>query len=113
MPSDTAQAQIAAVLKAIPRGRVCAYGWVAELAGLRGRARLVAWLLAHGGERDLPWHRVLRSDGRIAFAPGSDGYREQARRLRAEGVTVSKGRVDLARFGWRGDLDALLWGSRE
>ena len=59
---------------------------------------------------DLPWHRVMRSDGRIAFAAGSAESIEQVQRLRAEGIVVSKGRVNLAEHGLEVDLDALLWG---
>jgi methylated-DNA-protein-cysteine methyltransferase-like protein len=57
----------------------------------------------------LPWHRVLRSDGRIAFPPGSRSFREQVRRLAGEGVLVVRGRVDLLRHGWDRNLDAALW----
>jgi len=42
----------------------------------------------------LPWHRVVGAGGRIAFALSSAAYREQARRLRAEGVVVIAGRVE-------------------
>jgi methylated-DNA-protein-cysteine methyltransferase-like protein len=59
-------------------------------------------------DRSLPWHRVLRSDGRIAFPDGSQGFREQSRRLRAEGVNVSNGRVRMQRRAL--DLDAEVWG---
>jgi methylated-DNA-protein-cysteine methyltransferase related protein len=41
----------------------------------------------------LPWHRVLGAGGRIVFPAGSRHFKEQARRLRAEGVTVKDGRV--------------------
>jgi methylated-DNA-protein-cysteine methyltransferase-like protein len=51
---------------------------------------------------------VLRADGRIAFPEGSSGYREQCRRLRAEGVNVERGRVKLARAPR--DLDEAVWG---
>ena len=65
------------------------------------------------GEADaaqaLPWHRVLRADGRLAFAPGSRAFREQKRRLAEEGVVVTGARVDLARYGGQADLDAELW----
>lgn len=57
----------------------------------------------------LPWQRVLRSDGRIAFSTGSRGWREQRALLIDEGVAVRNGCVDLARFGWQRDLDAELW----
>lgn len=99
------------MIAAIPQGRVSSYGEVADRAGLKGRARLVARVLRETPDDvELPWFRVLRSDGRIAFPPGSRGFREQARRLAAEGVLVRDGRVDLARHGWERDLDGMLWG---
>jgi methylated-DNA-protein-cysteine methyltransferase-like protein len=101
------------VVAAIPRGRVASYGEIAARAGLPGRARMVGRVLGDAGaEAKLPWHRVLRSDGRFAFAPGSRGFREQRARLIEEGVVVADGRVDLMRFGWQRNLDAELWAMR-
>ncbi|MCJ0825993.1 MGMT family protein [Luteimonas sp. 50] len=99
---------ILAAVRAIPRGQVAGYGEVARRAGLPGRARLAARVLSGNTDASLPWHRVLRSDGRIAFPEGSRGFREQARRLRAEGVAVANGRVRMARVV--PDLDAEVWG---
>jgi methylated-DNA-protein-cysteine methyltransferase-like protein len=42
---------------------------------------------------NLPWHRVVGAGGRIVFPKTSREHREQARRLRAEGVLVQNGRV--------------------
>jgi methylated-DNA-protein-cysteine methyltransferase-like protein len=42
---------------------------------------------------NLPWHRVVGAGGRIVFPKSSREHREQARRLRAEGVSVQNGRV--------------------
>ena len=108
METLSAADRILAAIRAIPRGEVAGYGHVARRAGLPGRARLVARVLAGNEDPALPWHRVLRSDGRIAFPPGSQGFREQARRLRAEGVLVEKGRVRMA-AAEAADLDAVLW----
>jgi methylated-DNA-protein-cysteine methyltransferase-like protein len=95
---------------AIPPGRVASYGEVAARAGLPRRARLVGRVLRDAGDgARLPWHRVLRADGRIAFAAGTRAYREQRQRLLAEGVRVTAGKVDLTQFGWQRDLDAELW----
>ena len=85
--------RILAAVRAIPRGEIAGYGEVAHRAGLPGRARLAAKVLSENIDPKLPWHRVLRSDGRIALPEGSTGYREQCQRLRAEGVTVVNGRV--------------------
>ncbi|WP_147651649.1 MGMT family protein [Vulcaniibacterium gelatinicum] len=107
MPELSAAERILAAVRAIPRGQVAGYGHVARRAGLPGRARLVARVLAGNGDPALPWHRVLRADGRIAFPPGSPGFREQCARLRREGVKVVNGRVRMPRAGE--DLDAALW----
>jgi methylated-DNA-protein-cysteine methyltransferase-like protein len=46
----------------------------------------------------LPWHRIIRADGRIALPPGG-GKEEQIALLRAEGVEFSKaGTVDRRYF---------------
>ncbi len=100
--------RILAAVRAIPRGQVASYGEVARRAGLPRRARLAARVLSQNTDPGLPWHRVLRADGRIAFPEGSAGFREQAQRLRAEGVAVVNGRVRVpTRLG--SDLDAELW----
>lgn len=110
MPDLSAAERILATIRAIPRGQVAGYGHVAQRAGLPGRARMVARILSENTDAGLPWHRVLRSDGRIAFPEGSTGYREQSQRLRGEGVVVENGRVRMP--APERDLDAELWGLR-
>lgn len=107
-PAEDAASRVLAAVRAIPRGEVAGYGEVARRAGLPGRARLVARLLSQNDDASLPWHRVLRSDGRIAFPEASPAYREQCARLRAEGVTVVAGRVRGLRAA--ATLDNLVWG---
>ncbi|MFS8064324.1 MAG: MGMT family protein [Luteimonas sp.] len=108
MTDLSAADKILAAVRAIPRGQVAGYGQVAQRAGLPGRARLAARVLSGNTDPKLPWHRVLRSDGRIAFPEGSKNFREQSQRLRAEGVVVSNGRV---RMPCRvQSLDAMIWG---
>lgn len=86
--------QIWNVVASIPRGQVSTYGAVARAAGLPGRARQAGFALRVAPEDlNLPWHRVLGAGGRIVFPPSSRHFKEQARRLRAEGVEVKAGRV--------------------
>ena len=82
------------VVCAIPRGQASTYGAVARAAGLPGRARQAGFALRMAPkEMNLPWHRVVGAGGRIVFPSGTRQHREQARRLRAEGVTVTAGRI--------------------
>ncbi|WP_092406010.1 MGMT family protein [Dokdonella immobilis] len=110
MPIRPDHQAIREAISGIPPGRVASYGEIAARAGLPGRARLVGRVLRDAGDAAaLPWHRVLRADGRLAFAPRSRDFLEQKRRLAAEGVSLKGGRVDLRGFGWQRDLDAELW----
>jgi methylated-DNA-protein-cysteine methyltransferase related protein len=104
---------ILAAVRRIPRGKVCTYGNVAEVAGLPRRARLVGTVLRQTpAARGLPWYRVINAGGRISFPVGSDAYARQRHKLEAEGVVFVGGRVDLRRYGWPArdqQLDELLW----
>jgi methylated-DNA-protein-cysteine methyltransferase-like protein len=81
---------------AIPRGQVSTYGAVARSAGFPGRARQAGFALkVSPKELNLPWHRVVGAGGRIVFPKSSRAHKEQARRLRAEGVAIKNGRVML------------------
>jgi methylated-DNA-protein-cysteine methyltransferase related protein len=83
-------------VSAIPRGQVSTYGAVARSAGFPGRARQVGFALKISPEElNLPWHRVVGAGGRIVFPKSSRAHKEQARRLRAEGVSIKNGRVML------------------
>ena len=98
------------VVENIPPGRVATYGQVADAAGMGRAARRVGRAL-----RDLPsgstvpWYRVLRAGGALAFSPGSAAFKRQRDRLYEEGVPLVNGRVDLQVYGWTPSLDELLW----
>lgn len=114
--SDTSsEARILEAVKRIPRGRVCTYGGVAQVAGLPRRARLVGTVLRTTSVKNIPWFRVINASGRISFPRGSDAYARQRRKLEAEGIVFVGGRVDLRKYGWPEvgeSLDEYLWGPR-
>jgi methylated-DNA-protein-cysteine methyltransferase related protein len=114
--ADSVPGRVLAAVRRIPRGKVCTYGNVAEVAGLPRRARLVGTVLRQTPALPgLPWYRVINAGGRISFPVGSDAYARQRRKLEAEGVVFVGGRVDLRRYGWPAhaeQLDELLWKPR-
>ena len=98
----TKEQKIWQVVAAIPQGRVASYGQVAAMAGLGRQARFVGRALGklptgHG----IPWHRVIRSNGQIAFPEGTETCQLQTEKLRLEGVEVYKGRVRMKDFQWQ------------
>ncbi len=105
------EAAVLAVVRSIPAGRVATYGQVAREAGLGRRARFVGRVMARlGGSSGVPWHRVVKAGGEIAFPNASEQYSKQRGLLEAEGVVFDGTRVDMLRCGWRASLDELLWG---
>jgi len=82
------------VVCAIPRGRASTYGAVARAARVPRPPPLtrVARRETPPGMNQ-PWHRVVGAGGRIVFPSGTREHREQARRLRAEGIAVTSGRI--------------------
>jgi methylated-DNA-protein-cysteine methyltransferase related protein len=94
-------------IRAVPVGEVAGYGEIARRAGMPGQARWVARCLSNNEDPQLPWHRILRSDGRIAFTKDTPEYLEQTLRLRAEGVKLVNGKVQGIKA--KPSVDELLW----
>lgn len=120
-PGDAKQAlfnphylRIWQTVQAIPQGKVACYGQVADLAGLPGRARMVGKALGKvpdDGWRnaDVPWYRVINSQGKISFVPGSEQFERQKQQLQDEQVVVIGQRIELKQFQWQPDLNELLY----
>ena len=89
--------EVAALVRAIPPGRVASYGRIAEWLGRPEGARAVGGALARSGG-SVPAHRVVNAGGRLA--PGWE--REQAELLRTEGVRVRRGHVTQPIPWWAG-----------
>ncbi len=90
--------RLLAVVRKIPRGRVCTYGGVARVAGYPGASRQVVWALHCGDANGLPWHRVVGAGGRILLQ--GESALEQRFRLQAEGVEFHGSRVDMSQHEW-------------
>lgn len=87
------------IVRQIPRGRVMTYGQIAVLAGSAYAARIVGGI-AHFGNPELPWQRVVNKKGGLArgYPGGRAGHAEV---LRQEGIIVSN--------DYYVDVDELLW----
>ena len=74
-------------VRAVPEGRVAAYGDITPHA-----PRLAGKVLSDSLEPDIPWHRIVRADGSLAKGD------RQKELLIAEGVRFVGDRVDMSRF---------------
>ena len=85
----------------MPRGVVTTYGDVAKIVGPGCDARVVGYAMAVCPD-DVPWQRVINSQGKISVRPG-EGAQKQRMRLEAEGLVCDqRGRIDLKRYRWAG-----------
>jgi methylated-DNA-protein-cysteine methyltransferase-like protein len=91
--------RVEAVVSQIPHGRVMTYGQLAALCGNARAARIVGGI-AHFGDPNLPWQRVVNKRGGLAlgYPGGRAGHKVM---LEAEGIVVSDDYyVDVARLLW-------------
>lgn len=94
-------AEVYALVRRIPRGRVMTYGQIATLAENRLSPRAVGWAM-HGCPDDVPWQRVVNAQGRCSTdrLPETPVGLQQSL-LEREGVVFSgSGRLDLDRYRW-------------
>ncbi len=71
-------------VKNIPRGKVSTYGEIGKEIGVD--PRIVGFALHANKDPLVPCHRVVNKEGRLAPNFAFDGWKEQRRRLLAEGV---------------------------
>lgn len=89
-------------VQCIPYGHVTSYGHIAKLIGYPKHSRMVGAALKFLQSDQVPWHRVVRSNGEIAErGDGGIGADRQAHLLQAEGVPVNELPSGHAPFRWR------------
>ena len=93
--------QIYALVHQVPPGHVTTYGEIARLVGCTARTVGFAMAALPVGH-DVPWQRVINSQGRVSPRTDGDGSQVQQLLLQAEGVCFDdRQRVALSQFGWR------------
>ena len=100
--------QVWTLVRQIPKGKVASYGQIALMLpppnGVEFEAyeafgpRWVGGAMANCPD-DVPWQRVINSQGRISERAGAE---RQRLLLEEEGIVFVKDKVDWKKFGWRG-----------
>lgn len=84
MSIQTARQKVYKVVKTIPKGKVTTYKEVGKATGIS--PRVVGYALHLNVSADVPCHRVVNVQGRVAPNFGLGGHLEQKKRLEDEGV---------------------------
>ncbi len=88
------------MVRQIPMGRVMTYGQIAIILGEGYTARTVGYVM-HGSPTDVPWQRVINSQGRCSTGRLILPVNLQQEMLEAEGVVFNdRGKCALAVFQW-------------
>lgn len=91
--------RVEAIVTQIPRGQLMTCGHIAALCGNARAARIVGGI-AHFGDPELPWQRVVNKSGGLAsgFPGGRSGHKQV---LEQEGVVVSD--------DYKVNIQELIW----
>ena len=93
--------QVYNIVGRIPVGMVASYGQIVCMLDSPRNARVVGWAMRQC-PADLPWHRVVRSDGSLA---SKDFYEFQRVMLESEGVEfLPGGTIRMETYQWIPDF---------
>lgn len=100
--------QVWHLVRQVPQGKVVTYGQIAQMlqppTGIEPQEykafspRWVGDAMA-ASPNDVPWQRVINSQGKISQRPGAERQRQL---LEEEGMLFVKDKVDLKVYQWRG-----------
>ena len=100
--------QVWSLVRQVPHGMVATYGQVAQLIAppmgidrQEYKALSPRWVgsAMAACPADVPWQRVINSQGKISDRPGAMGQRKL---LEDEGIVFVKDKIDLKVYQWRG-----------
>ena len=101
--------QVWDIVRQIPAGKVAAYGQIAKMIPSPNGVELETYATFAprwvGGAMaacpdDVPWQRVINSQGKISERAGAEKQRQL---LEEEGIVFdAKDRIDLKKYGWSG-----------
>ncbi|WP_321368959.1 MGMT family protein [uncultured Desulfuromusa sp.] len=99
-PFSPLYSSIYALVGKIPSGYVSTYGQIARQIGCTARTVGFAMAALPPGH-NVPWQRVINSQGKISPRLDGEGNILQRDLLEAEGLQFNqKGRIDLNQYGW-------------
>ena len=89
------------IVSQIPVGKLMTYGQIAEILGDGYTARTVGYTMHAADSQNVPWQRVINSQGRCSTDKLLLPHNIQQKILEDEGVIFSeKGKCDLEKYRW-------------
>lgn len=101
MPETDLKHKVEQLMAQLPLDRVTTYGDLANMSGHPYAAQVVGGI-AHFGNPELPWHRLVNRFGGLASGYPYGGREGQARQLAHDGISATNHIVDnFEEIRWR------------
>ena len=95
------QEKVYELVRRIPRGRVMTYGQIARVLGEGYTPRTVGYVMRGANEENVPWQRVINSQGSCSTGRITLPHNIQQQMLEDEGVVFRpSGKCDLETYLW-------------
>jgi methylated-DNA-protein-cysteine methyltransferase related protein len=89
------------IVREIPSGKVMTYGQIATILGEGYTARTIGYVMHAAETENVPWQRVINSQGSCSTSKLFLPYNVQQKMLEDEGVSFDdKGKCDLEKYRW-------------
>jgi methylated-DNA-protein-cysteine methyltransferase-like protein len=99
--------KVFAIVRGIPPGRVMTYGQIAIILGEGYTARTVGYVMSGADAENVPWQRVINSQGRCSTGRLTIPINLQQELLEAEGIAFnSNAKCDLKTRRWFPDEES-------
>lgn len=107
--------RVYAVVRQIPRGKVCSYGLIAEYLGSKRSSRMVGWAMNASHHDDtIPAHRVVNRNGLLTGKSHFGNIYEMENRLLEEGIEVKENQiVSLEKHLWNPNKELNSFNNEE
>jgi len=88
------------IVRQIPIGKIMTYGQIADILGEGYTARTVGYVMHAASTQNVPWQRVINSQGGCSTAKMTTPHDLQQRLLEQEGVIFKGEKCDLKVYRW-------------
>ena len=103
-PRDDYRERVYDLVKSIPKGRLMTYGQIAMFLGDGYTPRTVGFVMRNANAEEVPWHRVINSQGRCSTERVLVPHNIQQQLLEEEGISFNQnGRCSVEQYRWEPD----------
>ncbi len=88
------------IVRQIPAGKVMTYGQIALILGDGYTARTIGYVMHAASTENVPWQRVINSQGGCSTAKMTVPFNLQQNLLEQEGVVFKNEKCDLNVYRW-------------